>query len=491
MRLATAQTFPRVRSFEGYCQRVQPPDLYPCHVATGPMVRAYLFASLLVWLGFAGACVILVLAGRGALSFAPLLVLGAGHAVASLFRDQLSVVPLLGVRGDPFFSGGLGAGYWSTHVVQASLADLVVLAAPAAVVAWVVRPEPEVTRWRGRPALVWSSAACVGAAMFLLWSADGRITWRSLGFSTSVPIWVPGVVMLAFGLLLPARANWWPWAIGPVAVLLSAGPSALLVSDAAGVPTTLWFGPALWLAAVGLVASAAMPLAAWWERRRQPAQETEPVGTTLSPPRVRTFVVLNAIAVGLVAVSVVAANGDPLPAQLSAPFPTYSGIRQRADDARAVHNLLDAVRAFDVHRATYGPTVRFDAAAGRARDDRMRWHDGVAPNDTLTLLVLASTPSLVRLATVSASGTAFCAEATRDDDWRPAYGSSAGVRAASTPKATMRAAVANCGDAPLTDASIPDLPVASLCDGVDQEGIIICRSVQDQVRRILASARAP
>lgn len=218
MRLATAQTFPRVRSFKGYCQRVQPPDVYPCHVATGPMVRAYLFASLLVWLGLPGACVILMLAGRGPLAFVPLAALGIGHGAAGwLFRDQLSVLPLLGVYADPFFSGGLGAGYWATHGMWASIADLAVLAAPAAGVAWVVKPERETTRWRGRPALAWSSAVCVGSAVVLLWFANGQITWGSLGFSASVPIWAPGVVMIAFGLLLPARANWWPWAIGPVA----------------------------------------------------------------------------------------------------------------------------------------------------------------------------------------------------------------------------------------------------------------------------------
>lgn len=491
MRMATAQMFPRVRSFEGYCQRVKPPDVYPCHVASGPMIRAYLLASLLVWLGIAGACVVLVLAGRGPLAFAPLAVLAIGHAAAGwLFHDQLSVVPLLGVYAEPFFSGGLGAGYWATHGLWASIADLAVLAMPAAAVAWVVGPEREATRWRGRPALAWSSAVCVGGAIALLWFADGQVTWGSLGFSSSVPIWAPGAVMIAFGLLLPARANWWPWAIGPVALLLSAGPSSWLVSDAAGLPTTLWFGSTLWLAAAGLVASAAVPLAAVWERWRLPSDAREPaVPHAAEPRRIRPFVVLNAIAAGLVVVSMLAAHGDPLPAQISAPFPTYAGLRERAQDARAVHNLLDAVEAFDVHRATFGPAVPFDAAAGRARDDRMRWHDGAALDEKLVVSVLASSTSLVRLATLSPSGTAFCAEASREGGWRATYGSSAGARAASTPKAAMHAAIARCGDARLTRDSIPQLPVASLCDGVDQDGIIVCRSVQDLVRRILASQR--
>lgn len=262
------------------------------------------------------------------------------------------------------------------------------------------------------------------------------------------------------------------------------------MSDAAGLPTTLWFGSTLWLAAVGLVASAAVPVAARWERWRLPSEAREPaVPHATEQRRIRPFVVLNAIAAGLVLVSMVAANGDPLPAQLSAPFPTYAGLRERAQDARAMHNLLDAFEAFDVHRATFGPAVRFDAAAGRARDDRMRWHDGAAPDEKLMVSVLVSTTSLVRLATVSVSGTAFCAEASRVGDWRPTYGSSVGARAATRPKAAVHAAVAHCGDAPLTGASIPQLPVASLCDAVDQDGIIVCRSVQDLVRRILASPR--
>ena len=85
-----------------------------------PQARAYLLATLLVWAGLAGACLILALAGRGWLAVAPVAVLGLALAFAEAWKwfvgEELLVLPWLGVRSSPFYAAGpLGAGYWAAH----------------------------------------------------------------------------------------------------------------------------------------------------------------------------------------------------------------------------------------------------------------------------------------------------------------------------------------------------------------------------------------
>ncbi len=257
--------------------------------------------------------------------------------------------------------------------------------------------------------------------------------------------------------------------------------------------TTLWFGSTLWLATIGLVASLALPLAGWLERRyAQVAEADSAVGTPEPIPsrRVRPLVVVNAVAAGLLVVSVVAASADPLPVRLSTALPTYLGLRERAQDSRAKENLLEALDAFDAYRSAGGSPAAFDAAAGAAGDASLLWEDGLVPDAALAVSVVSSTPRLVRLATVSASGAALCAQATRAELWRPTYGSGAAHGSEGTARA-LREAIASCGAEPFSRADVPRLPVVTLCDGVDRDGIILCRAVQRLVSDVLASSKHP
>jgi hypothetical protein len=316
----------------------------------------------------------------------------------------------------------------------------------------------------------------------VVWVADD-ITWGSLGYSVGIPMWVPAAVIATFGALVP-RGRWYPWSVLLAAVLLSAGIPGLIVSTTVGFPTTLWFASALPLAVIGLLASAVGPLAAWLERRRSGTARVRPA-SSVSTRELRPAVVVNTIAVGLVLVSIVAASADPLPTQLSTPLPTYLGIRDRAQDARAVMNVIQALDAAAAHRANDG--LRFDAAAGAAYEPSLRWREGPSERD-LTVAVLRGTPTLVRVGTISASGAAVCAQATAVDGWAPTYG----VGASQGTQGTRRAlgeAVAHCGDRPLTDDAVPDLPVGTMCDAVDRDSLVICRSVQHLVREILDAPR--
>ncbi|MGZ4150239.1 MAG: hypothetical protein ACXVQJ_09390 [Actinomycetota bacterium] len=480
MRASTARSVSQIHSFAGYCQRVQPPDPYPCHMAFTGQARAYLAATLLLWIGLAGVALVLALAGRGLWSFAPLLALPLARGFAWLRPEQLTALPWLGVRSSPYFTNELGQGYWASHGLRASLADLALLAAPAALVLLIRRPPRAGLSWRGRPAFVLTTLLCLAAGATVAWFTGGS-TWQSLGYSNGIEIWLPAAVMASFGLLLP-RGPWRPWSIGVAAVLLSSGPSALLLSSFLRMPTTLWFAQALPLAAIGLLASSAEPLAVRWERRKERGT-AEPARARSS--RLRPVVVLHALALGLVAVSVVAASADPLGIQIGTALPTYLGLRERAQDVRAKEDLLAALRSFDTYRFTHGFARGFEAAQGRVGNPSLLWADSATQAGHLTMSVVRATPTLVRIVTLSASGAAFCAQSTRSSGWSPTYGSGAGSdRAVALDRAETR-----CGAAPLTRATIPVLPVATLCDGVDQDQIILCRAVQHVVEDTLADPR--
>jgi hypothetical protein len=460
MRASTAWSMNQIHSFAGYCQRVQPPDAYPCHMTFTAPGRGYLAAALLVWVGLAGLTLVLALAGRGAWSFVPLVALGVVQGVVWMFPDQLEALPWLGVRSTPRWMPPVGVGYWAGHGLRASLADLALLASPALLVLWVFRPEGVSLTWRRRPAFVLSTLVCLAIGATIAWFVDGT-TWRSLGYSTGIPIWVPAVVVASFGLLLPAGGRR-PWSIGLVAVVLSGGPSALVLSASLRMPTTLWFAQAVPLAAIGLLSTAAEPLALRWERRREGPELVRPPG-----PRhpLRPVVALNALAAGLLAVSVVAASADPLPVRLETALPTFLGLRERAQDVRAEEDLLAALRSFDTYRVTHGSARGFDAAQGRVGDQSLLWADSATQAGHLTMSVVRATPTLVRIVTRSASGIAFCAQSRRSSSWSPTYGSGGGSDRA----VALDRAQARCAAAPLTPAAIPVLPVATLCDGVDQD----------------------
>lgn len=487
MRSATARSIPQVFSFAGYCERVNPPDVYPCHVATGGPTRAWLVASLLIWVALAGVTLVLALAGRGALSFVPLATLVVAQMAASIWPQQLSVLPWLGVRDNPFWTSEVGAGYWAAHHGSAVAADVLLLATPAVLALAFLRPRRVALTWRGRPAFIRSTVLCLFGAGLVAWFAEGA-TWETLGSSAGITLWVPGAVLTAYALLLP-RVRGRPSSIAFAAILLSSGPSALIASVSLDMTTTLWFAPVLPLIAMGLIASAAEPVAVWWERRADPSAGERPLPPLVDGATIRPAVMVNAVAVGLLIVSVIAASADPLPARIGTALPTYLGIRERAQDARSKQNLLQALDAATAFRAVAGSASVFDAAAGRVLDAALRWSDRAVPERDLTMSVLRSTPNLVRVATVSPSGATFCAQATAAAGWSATYGTGP-QRGAQGIAGSMREAVARCGDEPFSAADLPELPVATLCDGIDRDGIILCRSVQHLVESILVSPRA-
>jgi hypothetical protein len=486
MRSATARSIPQVFSFSGYCERVNPPDVYPCHVATGAPARAWLVASLLIWLALAGVTLVLALAGRGASSFVPLATLVVAQLAASFWPEQLSVLPWLGVRDNPFWTSELGAGYWAAHHASAVVADVLLLATPAVLAMAFLRPSRVPLIWRGRPAFVRSTLLCLFGSGLIAWFAEGT-TWDALGFSAGISLWVPGAVLTVYALLLP-RVRGRSSSIAFAAILLSSGPSALIASASLDMTTTLWFALVLPLIVMGSVASAAERVAVWWERRADPSDDERRPPPLVDDATVRPMVVVNAVAVGLLAVSVIAASADPLPARIGTALPTYLGIRERAQDARSKQNLLQALDAANAFRAAAGSAAGFDAVGGQVLQPALRWSDGAVPERDLTVSVLRSTPNLVRVATVSASGAAFCAQATSADGWSATYG--AGARHGTEGVArSLREAVARCAAEPFSAADLPELPVATLCDGLDRDGIIICRSVQHLVESILSSPR--
>ena len=491
MRASTARSVAHLHSFAGYCERVQPPDAYPCHMTFTAPTRAYLLATLLIWVGLAGIALVLALGGRGAWSFAPLVALGVVQAVVWLFPAQLEGLPLLGVQGHPYWAGGTvagGAGYWAGHSLRASLVDLALLATPGLLALAAVRPARLRLTWRGRPRFVLTTIASLAAGATVAWFADG-VTWRNLGYSTGIPIWAPAAAIATFGLLLP-RAAWKPWSIGLAAILLSGGPSVLLVSSALGLPTTLWFAGAAPLAAIGALASAAEPIAIRWEQRTAPPAR----GTgraVASRGSVRPVVLLDALVVGLLVATVVAASADALPVRLETALPTYLGLRERADRARGEQDLLMAIHAFATFRDRRAGTP-FDAAAGSRLEPALTWRDVTEHTGRFVHFVISVSrprPSIVRFTTLTPSG-ALCAEATSRSGWMPTYGVGE-ITWGNGVARSARTAIGACGSQPLTLASIPDLaPVAAaMCDGEDHDIIIVCRVNQVEVRRTLASPR--
>jgi hypothetical protein len=128
MRAATARSLTGVFAFEGYCERVDPPDAYPCHTPfTGP-ARAYLVGVLIVWITLAGIPFVLALAGRGVWSLTPLVALVTVQLGGWILPDAVTIVPWLGVEASPFWTSEIGAGYWSEHLTRAVVADVVLLA---------------------------------------------------------------------------------------------------------------------------------------------------------------------------------------------------------------------------------------------------------------------------------------------------------------------------------------------------------------------------
>jgi hypothetical protein len=283
------------------------------------------------------------------------------------------------------------------------------------------------------------------------------------------------MVMLVFGAMLGTDRRWWPWALVPVAVVLSLGPAMLVMS----IPTTLtaftWFAGVLPLVAAGFVGSLWRPIAERFAGRH--TAEGAPRATSMA--RVRPAVVLNAFAVALLALSMLAVRTDPLPIQISTGLPTYLGERALADDVRTKMNLGIAIDAMRAYRAEHGTFVGFDAAAGERAASALDWQDG-ASGDGLVVGIVAADAARARIVASSDSGRAFCMQAvTRSAGASVTYGSAG--------HDDVDRAMGRCASTDWTPAAVRMFDVDAMCSGADDQVIIICRSVQRLVRTTLAS----
>ncbi len=461
------------QSFTRICSSVDMrPEDWPCRVSSGRTLAAYVGGSLLIGLALALPGVVLAAAGRRVtalmpLALVPLMLLGA--EVVSWFALQPKANGLLGIFETPI-GGTVGRSFWQGHTVWARGVDLVLVGIPAVAVALLVRPRRHVAvvRPSAKGALL-ATGTCTAAIAVIVWASARLHVMSPFGADTATPV----VVMAAFGAVLGTDRRWWPWSIVPVAFLLSLGPAMALFALPGHFVAMTWFGAVLPYALVGLASSAWQPLAKGFSRR-----EVERTPDTHSPTRaLRPAVALNAAAASLLVVAFLAHRYDPLPVQLATSLPIYLGIREQAQDVRAKTSLQLASQALEAYREANGTFRGFDARAGEAAVPTLDWHDGPT-NEPLVIGVTEPAADRAQVVTLSANGTAYCVQ---DTNGATMYGEA---------QAGVRAARAACAVKPWTAAAIGTVPVAGLCLGVDDQGIVICRAVQRLVRNTLATPTA-
>jgi hypothetical protein len=286
-----------------------------------------------------------------------------------------------------------------------------------------------------------------------------------------------GLLMVAFGLLLPLGPRRSLWAIPPVAVLASLGPATAFDGAIFDLTVFAWFRSALPLALIGFAAAGAVSLVA---RRRGPLLVRRP-----APSRLRPVTVTYGLGGAALALSVVMAAFDPLPIEIATPLPTYLGARDRVFDLRARMTLdegLDAALTFRDDRGTFDG---FDARAAGILGPALLWDDGLPPEEAtfgpeLVVRVLDADRDRVRLLVVG-QGTSYCLSASSAGDATYGIGTEGRVIA------RARDAVDACADEPWTDDLLRPFPVEELCEDAEDPEIMICRAVQRLLRRTLAS----
>ena len=170
------------RAFAEICTNLEmrPSDWY-CEVAAGSTMAAFLPASLLIGLGLALPCAVLVAAGRRIAAFAPLLV-PAGYVAGVAVMNEVFVQSAtpdqsgLGIFESVFSYGDVHDTYWSSRPMLAAMVDTACIAVPvlvAALFAW--RTDRSSNLSRKRPAVgatsAWLSIAVVATAVVLLTSS--------------------------------------------------------------------------------------------------------------------------------------------------------------------------------------------------------------------------------------------------------------------------------------------------------------------------------
>ena len=112
--------------------------------------------------------------------------------------------------------------------------------------------------------------------------------------------------------MLGTDRRFWPWALVPAAILLSLGPTMAVAGLPAGFVTLSWFASVAPLGVAALLGSSWRPIA----MRLSGGARVRPVRTPATR-RLRPVVVLHALAIGMLAVSLIAVRNDPLPIQIS------------------------------------------------------------------------------------------------------------------------------------------------------------------------------
>ena len=324
-----------------------------------------------------------------------------------------------------------------------------------------------------------------------------------------------------FGALLGPNRRWWPWSVAPVAVLLSLGPMVAVLTVPQRLQIWSYFGTAVPLAVVGLL------WAAWWplsvaitkkarrtdlgvDPERALAVPLEPEEEEIPPTRVprpqqravRPGVVLNSLAISLLAIALIMFRADPAPIQIGAALPTFLGARVQWQDVRTRLDLRQAMSTMDAYAAAHGGYLGFTAARGAQSDRSLAWADlaDVArdqPVPRLTMIVTTQ-GTRARIGAMSESGAAFCIG--RGGPHRPlTYG-----RASATPgaegwassarpvdaKTLLDRALATCAQAPWTTRLLTALPVGSLCAGREAgNDYLMCRMVQALGVKTMSTAR--
>ena len=379
------------RKLFGWCAdlEMRPGDWY-CEVTATSAIAAVVPSALLVGLGLALPCAVLVAAGRRVAAFVPLLVPAAYIAGLTVVNEVLddgarADQSLLGIWDTIIGNPGRDT-FWTSRPTLAAMLDAVLIGAPVlagAVFAWRIDRSRAVVRRRPPvgAAAAWLSIGVVVAVIALL-----TVIWNRLGTSGDMRTylqredeWVVMLVMASFGVLLGTDRRFSPWIFAPVALLLSAAVPIALTGTLYNMTAFFGFGAVAPIASVGLAASAWRPLAETFGRaraRRRSATDDHAgvavlagMPATTERPRVRRIVVANALAAGLIAMSLLAARFDPLPIQISAPLPTYRGAWHLEADIEKRTELRGALDAMNAHYADQGTyrgstSSRRRAAAG-------------------------------------------------------------------------------------------------------------------------------
>jgi hypothetical protein len=243
------------------------------------------------------------------------------------------------------------------------------------------------------------------------------------------------------------------------------------------------FGAVVPLFGVGLVGSAWRPLSVRLTRLfaqgRRTAEPIEALARDHGPhPRaLRPVAVLNGLAVGVLAVSLIAFWADPLPVQLGTSLPTFLGERVAVQDVRVKMNLQMAIVAMDRYRATAGTYRGFDAKLASQVQPELAWTDDpkVASTPLWTWIVQAD-GDVARVAAASESGNAFCVERGPRG---LRYGEAEGDVSEVPRVELLRDAVSACAATAWSTSAVQMPPFETMCEGLDPVGgYLICRMVQ-------------